>query len=149
MSNPAFTPEARRTLVAVFDVLIPPREDGSVPGAGELGIASYVEEKLADAAAPIVVGLSALDELASSRGSSDFAALPPDQRTALLREFEQNEPGFLPALTFHGFAGYYQNPRVMEAIGLPPRPPYPNGYDLEPGDLSLLDAVRARPKLYR
>jgi hypothetical protein len=29
------------------------------------------------------------------------------------------------------------------------RAPFPKGYDLEQGDWSLLDPVRARPRLYR
>ena len=38
---------------------------------------------------------------------------------------------------------------VVEGLGLEDRPPYPKGYEVEAGDLSLLDPVRARPKLYR
>jgi hypothetical protein len=30
-----------------------------------------------------------------------------------------------------------------------PRPPFPEGFEVEEGDWSLLDPVRARPKLYR
>ena len=30
-----------------------------------------------------------------------------------------------------------------------PRPPFPLGYEQPPDDLSLLDPVRERPKLYR
>ncbi len=29
------------------------------------------------------------------------------------------------------------------------RPPFPDGYEVESDDLTLLDAVRGRPKLYR
>jgi hypothetical protein len=29
------------------------------------------------------------------------------------------------------------------------RAPFPKGFELEAGDLSLLDPVRARPKVYR
>src|SRR6516162_1999713 len=39
--------------------------------------------------------------------------------------------------------------RVMRSLGLEPRPPYPKGFEVEQGDWSLLDPVRARPKLYR
>ena len=34
---------------------------------------------------------------------------------------------------------YYRDDRVMRALGLEPRPPYPKGHVLEQGDWSLLD----------
>ena len=44
---------------------------------------------------------------------------------------------------------YYRDDRVMRALGLDPRPPYPKGRVLEQGDWSLLDAVRGRPRMWR
>ncbi len=45
--------------------------------------------------------------------------------------------------------GYYQNTATLAALGLPPRPPHPLGYEIEENDLSLLEPVRARKKLCR
>jgi len=44
---------------------------------------------------------------------------------------------------------YYRDDRVMRSLGLEVRPPFPKGFEVEQGDWSLLDLVRARPKLYR
>ena len=44
---------------------------------------------------------------------------------------------------------YYRDDRVMRALGLEPRPPFPKGRVLEQGDWSLLDAVRGRPRMWR
>ena len=44
---------------------------------------------------------------------------------------------------------YYQDDRVMQSLGMEPRPPFPEGFEVEQGDWSLLDPVRGRPKLYR
>jgi hypothetical protein len=44
---------------------------------------------------------------------------------------------------------YYRDDRVLVSIGSEPRPPYPEGYDLEPGDWTLLEPVRSRGRLYR
>ena len=44
---------------------------------------------------------------------------------------------------------YYRDDRVMEAIGMEARPPHPSGYELEAGDWSLLEPVRARGEIYR
>lgn len=73
-----------------------------------------------------------------------FAALARDDKVQLL-----NQWGFVLPLMVHVCAGYYQHARVVEALGLEARAPHPKGYEMEPNDLSLLDAVRRRPKLYR
>ena len=44
---------------------------------------------------------------------------------------------------------YYRDDRVMRALGLEPRPPYPKGHVLEQGDWALLDVVRGRPRMWR
>jgi hypothetical protein len=44
---------------------------------------------------------------------------------------------------------YYRDDRVMRALGVEPRPPYPKGPELEQGDWSLLETVRSRPRMWR
>jgi len=67
----------------------------------------------------------------------------------VMNELAATEQAFLPGLIFHTYVGYYLNDRVIEALGREPRPPHPKGYDMEASDLTLLDDVRRRPKLYR
>ena len=38
---------------------------------------------------------------------------------------------------------------MLISLGLEPRPPHPAGYEVEPGDWSLLDPVRAGAMVYR
>ena len=45
--------------------------------------------------------------------------------------------------------GYYRDDRVMLSLGMEPRPPHPDGYEVEQGDWSLLDPVRQRDEFYR
>ena len=52
-------------------------------------------------------------------------------------------------LARHVMLAYYRDDRVMRSLGLEPRAPYPKGHEVEPGDWSLLDPVRARPPLWR
>ncbi len=143
----AFTDLEARTLASVLDHVIPPSADGRLPGAGALGIAAWIEDALRrtpELRAMIVDGLGALDELARAEDAREFAALPPDARLAAL-----HAQGFVLPLTFQAVMAYYQHPRVVEALGLEARAPHPQGYEMAPGDLTLLDAVRGRPKLYR
>ena len=149
---PGFSPAEERALSSVLDEIIPPRPDGRLPGAGELGLGGYIAgaaEKAPDLRTALVQGLAALGDLAGRRGSEGFAALSKADKLEVLNEVATAEPAFLPGLIFHAYAGYYQNGRVLEALGMEPRPPHPEGYAIEPSDLTLLDPVRQRPKLYR
>ena len=151
-SDPVFSPDEERTLSSVLDEIIPPRSDGRLPGAGELGLARYIEhavQQTPELGPAIAQGLAALDDLAGRRGARGFTALPGQDKLEVLNEIARTKPGFLPGLIFHTYAGYYQNGRVVEALGLEPRPPHPEGYEMEPSDLTLLDGVRQRRKLYR
>jgi len=149
-SPPAgFSEAARATLSAVLDCLIPPSADGRLPAAGALGLATYVEQRLGAATTLLESGLEALDSRAAGCGAAGFVALDAEARLDVLRAHVASDPGFLPGIVFHVYAGYYQHPAVQQALGMEGRPPYPLGYPLEPGDPSLLDPVRARPPLYR
>ena len=151
-SGLGFSPDEIRLLTSVLDEIIPPSDDGRFPGAGALGLAGFVEQtlqKTPELRPVIVQGLSALEDLAGNRGSRGFTALSRQDKLDALNELATTQPAFLPSLILQTYAGYYQNGRVVEALGLEPRPPHPEGYDLEPGDLTLLDTVRRRPASYR
>ena len=81
--------------------------------------------------------------------SRAFADLEADERSAVLDEVAPEQAALIPGLVFQTYVYYYQHPRVLSGLRLEPRPPYPKGYEMEPSDLSLLDPVRGRPKLYR
>jgi len=133
---------------AVLDTLIPPR-DAELPGAGALGLGAYVEERLGAGVALVAAGLEAVEALARERGTGAFADLPEESRAGLLTEAAGAHPGFAESLLFHLYTGYYLHPRVVEALGLESRPPHPGGYELERGDLDLLDPVRERTRFFR
>ena len=44
---------------------------------------------------------------------------------------------------------YYRDDRVVRSLGMEPRPPFPKGFEVEQGDWSLLDPVRAPDALSR
>ena len=146
-TNPDLSEDEQRVLASVLDELVPPSDDGKMPGACQLGLVGYIDaalQKTPELRAMIVQGLADLDASARGRGAPSFAALSRDDKLRLL-----NEWGFVLPLTLHTYTGYYQHPRVIAALGLEPRPPHPEGYKMEPNDPTLLDAVRRRPKLYR
>ncbi len=124
----------------ILDTLIPPSRDGRMPGAGTLGLADTVRAQTSGDV--VEAGLAA----AEARG---FCSLDLDERVAVLREIESQQPAFVPTLYLPICAAYYQHPSVREGLGLEPDPPYPKGYELEPGNLDGLERVKARGPIYR
>ena len=152
MSEVTFSDEQRRTLTALLDEIVPPSEDGRLPGAGAIGLASRIDEALQDVPpmrAMIEAGLAALDEAARRAGAADFASLAGAERLEAVDARSEPHPGVLPTLIFHTYTGYYLDPQVVEGLGLEARPPHPKGYEMEPNDLGLLDRVRDRGPFYR
>jgi hypothetical protein len=141
-----------RTLAAVLDELVPPRPDGALPGAGALGIGAHVERMvgaLPDLGSVVLAGLEAIGELARARGVASFADLSPADRQGVMREAEAKAPGFTPSLTFLTFSGYYADTRVVAALGLGARAPFPQGYGVPDSDFALLENVKRRGPRWR
>ena len=156
MSNqadrPGFSTEQARALAHVLDRIIPPSEDGRLPGAGQPGVVDHIETALArtpDLMRMILESLAALDEVARRRSAREFLACSEEDRSRAIDELAMSEHAFSPMLILHAYAGYYQQPRVLEALGMESRPPHPKGYTMEENDFSLLEPVRRRAKLYR
>ena len=148
----AFSADQTATLAGVLDLLIPPSDDGRMPGAGEAGVGARIAETAgrdAGLRGVVAAGLAALDEAARTRGASGFVGLATSDRLSVLQSIAPAQPGFVPSLIFHTYAGYYQQGRVLEGLGLEARPPFPKGYEMDPFDESLLARVRSRGKLYR
>jgi hypothetical protein len=150
--GPGFSDDERRALASVLDQIIPESRDGTLPGAGQIGLAAYIEEtqrKTPELRPAIDEGLTALGEILGARGAARLEDLDGAQRLEVMNELVAKAPAFVPGLVFHTYVAYYQHARVVEALGLEPRPPHPLGYALESGDLSLLDAVRRRGPIFR
>jgi hypothetical protein len=146
------TTEDARTLASILDAIIPPRDDGALPGAGMLGLAAHIAreiERAPELEFVVTPGIAAADALASDRHGRGFTEVSADQKLEVLHALDGTHPAFVGTLVFHVYIGYYQHPRVREALGLEARPPHPAGYAMAPNDLTLLDVVRRRPKLYR
>ena len=146
-NDPSFSREQKRVLASVLDEIIPPSADGKMPGAGQVGVADHLEKALQampDLRSMVTEGLSELDQASRTRHGRAFLELAEAEKRALL-----SEQGFVIALTLHTYVGYYQNPRVVAALGMEVRAPHPQGYEMAPDDPTLLDPVRRRAKLYR
>ena len=91
----------------------------------------------------------AIEVTSNQQYSGEFANLSVEDKVAVLKLIEADRPAFFKALIHHTYAGYYTSPRVLRAKGLAVTPPQPQGYELEGFDMSLLENVRKRGKVYR
>jgi hypothetical protein len=125
--------------------MIPASAEFDVPGADDPLIQADIRATLGrDAAA---VG-TALDQLAGL-AEAPLADLDPARREAVAAELRERGGAAVATLARVILQCYYRDDRVIRSLGLDPRPPHPKGHELEQGDWSLLDPVRARPPFWR
>ena len=134
-----------RSLRCLAEMMIPASAEYGVPSAGDEAIFGDILQILGPDPEPAIAVLQRLDGLAGG----PFADLDTQRRDAIAADLRQTGGGALAYLTRIILQCYYRDDRVMRSLGMEPRPPYPKGFEVEQGDWSLLDPVRARPRLYR
>jgi hypothetical protein len=112
-------------------------------------VPAYLLAEAADALPVLREELDELERRSGARFARRFAALEQGERKVLVDDLRAQAPSFMNRLAMETLACYYQHERVLAGLGLEARPPYPKGYQVVQGDLSLLDPVRARGKIYR
>jgi len=137
--------EEQRSLRALVGVIIPASASHGVPGADDERIFADILATIAPDTAEVRDALVRLDALAGGR----FADLAGRAREAVALKFRDTDAMSLPPWVSVTVQCYYRDDRVMHALGMAARPPFPGGFEVEQGDWSLLDPVRVRPKLYR
>lgn len=141
---------AERELLRSFaGAVIPASTEYGVPGADDEAIAADIVDSAAGSAGEVATSLAALDALSRDRRGAGFVALDPAGRLALAEAFRGGHRELAAPLVALVAQCYYRDERVMASLGMAPRPPYPDGFDVEQGDWSLLDPVRRRERLYR
>jgi hypothetical protein len=139
------TPSDLRDLRRLVGFMIPAAADHGVPGADDEAIFADIVRSLGRDQAAVRNALVMLRELAGG----DFAALGDVEAEARATALLRRELSEITALGRAVLQCYYRDDRVVRSLGLEPRPPYPKGHVLEPGDWSLLDTVRGRPRMWR
>ena len=146
-SDNPFSTQEREVLRRVAGVLIPASDEYGIPGADDETIFARILDLAADRSEPIKSGVAALNALASAYRDQGFLDLNVPQQTALLRDAASSR--FLKQMIRCTATSYYQDGRVLKSIDLKSTPPFPGGHDIEQGDWTLLDPVKARAPFYR
>jgi hypothetical protein len=145
MKNHDLTAEQIRDFRALAGTIIPASATYGVPGADDERIFNDILRSLERDRDDVRQALAQLARLAGGA----FAELDPARRAEVAATFRETGGAPLAALVRVVLLCYYRDDRVMQSLGLEPRPPFPKGHVVEQGDWSLLDPVRARPPMYR
>lgn len=137
--------DGRRSLRCLVALMIPDSTEYEVPGADDEKIFSDIASSLGRDAENVQLAVRHLDAMASGV----FADAPVATQRSVTNLFRATYPALAEVLVAATTRCYYRDDRVMQAIGMEPRPPYPKGFAVEQGDWSLLDPVRARGQVYR
>jgi hypothetical protein len=139
------TPAELRDLRRLAGFMVPASAEYGVPGAADEAIFADIVHSLGRDRNAVRKALAMLRDI----GGGDFADLDEAKaETAAAKLLASKDPA-VTALGRVVLQCYYRDDRVMRALGLEPRPPYPQGRVLEPGDWSLLDMVRGRKRMWR
>jgi len=142
----ALSSAQRDDLRTVAAMIIPASAEYAVPGADDGAVQADILKTMGRDTEAV---RAALDHLAHLAGKP-LAELDNERRDAVAREFRASGGAAAATLVRVVLQCYYRDDRVLRSLGLELRAPFPKGYELEQGDWSLLDPVKAmKPSLRR
>ncbi len=125
--------QERSALTALLDTLLPASADLGMPSAADTDFDGYLNVQAEDLLPTLKSVLAHFDEA--------FAALPLEARVEQVTAFSADQGELFMALLPRVYDCYYQDDRVRQQIGMVTGPVFPQGNEVMPGDLSLLDPV--------
>ncbi len=126
-------------------MIVPPSTKYDIPGADDATIFADILGSIGRDASQVRAALTRLRTLAGG----SLAALDAVRRADVAAALRAERDSGVAVLTRIVLLCYYRDDRVMLSLGLEPRPPFPKGHEIEQGDWSLLDPVRARAPFWR
>jgi len=144
-SDHPLTIDQRHTLRRLAGLMIPESTEYAVPGADDDVIFQDILGAARSNTEAVKQALDMLDAL----GEGHFVELDAAIQGEVCERFRSSGSPLVGVVVALVTQCYYRDDRVMRSLGMEPRPPFPLGFEVEDGDWSLLDPVRARPKMYR
>jgi hypothetical protein len=142
MATAALSADERRDLGEVAGTMVPADPGLGMPGADDPAI-------LGDIVTAIGRDLALVREALAALKAKGFAGLDRGRREALVNEWYAGGGKAAVALGRAILSAYYRDDRVLKAIGHEARAPFPQGYEVEQGDWSLVEVVKKRPAFWR
>lgn len=135
--NRVLTPAQRSLLSGIADRLVP--ADGAMPGAGELGVAGFIDAALVAAPhlrSPLMALLDGLPD------AERFRELSVTQAERLLNRVQEEQGEDFDLLLQAVYTGYYSHAAIQRVLGW--TDPVHSPLASEPFDVRLLDEVLER-----
>ena len=145
MTDNLLSPAESEDFRCIAGLMIPASAEFGVPGADDPAIFADIVKSIGRDFLDMRAALAAIAAIAGGR----LSAQTDGRRAAVAEEFQSRNAGLATIVGRVILQCYYRDDRVVRSLGLEPRAPFPKGHTLEQGDWSLLDPVRARPKMWR
>ena len=144
-SNPSLSAAQARDLRAIAATMVPASVEYGVPGADD----PIIFADITGSVGPDIGALRDALRIVSELSAGAFCDLNATARAGVAEAIQARGGAPQAVLSRVILQCYYRDDRVLSALGLEARAPFPNGRELEQGDWSLLDAVRNRPRMWR
>jgi hypothetical protein len=135
------SPAHSKALHRLAGIMIPADADYAVPPANDPAIFADILRSLGGDRTLVLAAIDAL--------GPDFPDLADAQAEAAAMAFLASGHASITALSRTVLQCYYRDDRVLIALGMEARAPFPKGHVVPQGDWSLLDAVKQRTPFWR
>jgi hypothetical protein len=146
-TDSAFSKAQQELITVLVEMMIP--ADGEMPSAADPAILPAIISRMEENSPVVTMALGVIDELSVRQSNKSFLESDPQDRQAVIETFKAEQVELTQYIQLCTVASYYQDDRVMTALGLEARPPHPGGYEVETTDWSILDPVRSKEKIFR
>jgi hypothetical protein len=145
----SFTDEEAAALAILAEMVIPASDEYNLPGANDDRIIADILATGVRQYEPVAAALAALDAVSNDLCDQAFADLSVTAREDAVTAFRRRHGSAAGVFATITTQCYYRDDRVMRALDMETRPPFPLGFEVEEGDWSLLEPVRGRDPIYR
>jgi hypothetical protein len=144
-NNVCLSPNELHALRGIAETMIPAEIGQTAPGADDPAILADIARSIGRDIPLIRTALAEIDK----RAGGAFAALDRERREGLISDWYAAGGPAAAALGRVVLSAYYRDDRVLRALGLEARAPFPKGHEVEQGDWGLLDPVKRRAPFWR
>lgn len=143
--HPFLSADAVDDLRCLAAMIIPASARFGIPAADDPAIFADLLGSLDHDRIEVEAGLAHV----RAKAGGPLPRLDAAARAALGRVLQAEGEANVAVLSRLVMLAYYRDDRVVRSLGLEPRAPFPKGHEVEAGDWSLLDPVRARRPMWR
>jgi len=144
-----FSEKDQHIIAVLAEMVIPKSKEYCIPGASDPKIVNNILEDAIRQPNQLFKAIEAVKTLTNERFDVGFSELDINIQEEITILFRREYPQLSKQFANLVAQSFYRDDRIMKSIELEVRPPYPEGYEVEQGDWSLLNDVRRREPFYR